>query len=236
MLQEKLLIINLKCYENATGKNALELAKRLEKTVAAEKLGHVKTIIAVQPTDIRMISDFTSKKKMLEVFAQHIDNFSYGSYTGHITAEAVKQSGASGTLINHSEHRITKGRRLDFQRIKDTVESARRNGLISVVCAATVKESRIIARLNPDYIAVEPPELIGGNISVSTARPELITWSVQEVHKIAQIPVLCGAGIKTAEDIKKALELGAEGILVASGVVSAENPEEVLKDFIRAFE
>jgi triosephosphate isomerase len=40
--------------------------------------------------------------------------------------------------------------------------------------------------------------------------------------------VLAGAGISTTEDIEKALQLGADGVLVASGVAKADNPAEKL--------
>ena len=78
-----------------------------------------------------------------------------------------------------------------------------------------------------DVIAVEPPELIGGDISVSTARPELISDSVQ---KISKVPVLVGAGVKNGADVRIARKLGAVGVLIASGVTKANDPEAVLLD------
>jgi triosephosphate isomerase len=80
--------------------------------------------------------------------------------------------------------------------------------------------------MKPDYIAVEPRELIGGKISVSQARPELISDTVKAV----KTKVLCGAGINTRQDVKKALKLGAKGVLVASAVAKSKNPGKVLKE------
>jgi triosephosphate isomerase len=46
------------------------------------------------------------------------------------------------------------------------------------------------------------------------------------------VRVLAGAGISTGDCVKKAIELGADGVLLASGVVKAKNPEEVLFDLV----
>jgi len=38
-----------------------------------------------------------------------------------------------------------------------------------------------------------------------------------------KVKVLCGAGIVDKTDVQKALELGAEGILISSGVVKSRS-------------
>ena len=87
-----------------------------------------------------------------------------------------------------------------------------------------------VANMLPDMIAVEPPELIGTGISISKARPELITESLKQIRKVNRsVKVLCGAGVTTAEDVSKALELGSEGVLVASGVVKSKDPSAILQ-------
>ena len=96
--------------------------------------------------------------------------------------------------------------------------------------ADTAEEARKVATLQPSFVAVEPPELIGGDVSVSTARPEIITGSVAAVDGV---PLLVGAGIKNGTDVRIAMKLGAVGVLVASGVVKASNPGDVLRDFLR---
>jgi triosephosphate isomerase len=81
---------------------------------------------------------------------------------------------------------------------------------------------------------VEPPELIGGDISVTNAKPEVVVEAVRAVHRVdASIPVLCGAGVKNGQDVKKAIELGAKGVLLASGVVKAKDQRQALRDLIR---
>jgi len=102
--------------------------------------------------------------------------------------------------------------------------------LRSLVCADTTEASVEIAKILPDMIAIEPPELIGTGVSVSKARPELITESVKQIRKVNRtVRVLCGAGITTAEDVSKAIDLGSEGVLVASAVVKNKDPRAVLE-------
>jgi triosephosphate isomerase len=45
--------------------------------------------------------------------------------------------------------------------------------------------------------------------------------------------VLCGAGIKSENDVRRAMELGAKGILVASGVVKAKDIEKSMENLIK---
>ncbi len=216
-----ILLINLKTYEQGTAENALRIAKASDSLANNE----VEIILAVQPVDIKMIS----KEIRIPVFSQHVDPIKYGSNTGWILPESVKSAGATGTLLNHSE------RQTDLETIRRSLARCRELGLRIVVCAGTPDKAKEVASLKPDYIAIEPPELIGGDISVSKAKPEVITQSIEKVNSVENIPVLCGAGVKDKEDVKKAMELGAKGILVASGVVKSENPEEAIRDLLEGF-
>lgn len=219
MMKIPVIIVNFKTYKEATGDKAVALAKICEKV--AKETG--KNIIpAVQAADIYRVS----KAVKIPVFAQHADEAEQGQSTGAITIESVKEAGASGTLINHSEHRIGK------DKIKKVVERAKKLGLITVVCAKDSDEGKELDVFKPDFIAVEPPELIGGDISVSTAKPEVIEESVK---KIKGKRVIVGAGVKTKKDVEKAASLGGVGILVASGVVKAKYPEKELKALAEGF-
>lgn len=219
------IIVNFKTYREATGENAVKLAKACE-AAALKAKGKAKVAVAVQAADIFRVAAAVDKKTMA-VFAQHIDANGQGKSTGFVTAEAVRDAGASGTLLNHAEHKIT-----DIARRIATAKAA---NMAVVVCAADVTEAKAVASLTPapDYIAVEPPELIGGKVSVSKAKPEVVSDSVAAVKSAnSSIRVLCGAGVNSREDVEKAIELGTEGILVASAVVLAKNPEEVLVGLI----
>ncbi len=209
------LITNFKTYESATGLQALRLAKIHEEV--AKEYG-VNFAIAPQVVDIWMIASQID----IPVFAHHFDAVTHGQYTGHILPEALKMAGADGSLLNHAEKRIP------FTQIADSLNRAREVGFFTVVCAKDVEEGKRIAALAPSAVAIEPPELIGGDISVSTASPQIIKNAVKE---IPNVPIIIGAGIKTPQDIEVALGYGAKGILLASGVTRAKNPREVLVGF-----
>jgi len=217
-----MIIVNFKTYLESTGQRALNLAKQAEK--AAKETGAC-VIIAPQLADIAKIAESVE----IPVFAQHIDPIKPGSSTGHVLAEAVKEAGAVGTLINHSERQL---RLID---IDATIALCKQHGLTSCVCANNPSVSAAVAALKPDITSMEPPELIGSGISVSKAQPEVITDTVKLVHQVnPKMTILCGAGISTAEDVSIALKLGTRGVLVASGIVKAKDPYSVLSAFCDA--
>ena len=219
------IIVNFKTYKEATGQNAVRLAKMCE-AAAKKAKGKARIAVAVQATDIFRVAAAVDTK-LIDVFAQHFDANGQGKSTGFVTAEAVREAGASGALLNHAEHKITD--------IAKRIATAKNAGLRTVACAADVAEAKAIASLKPapDYIAVEPPELIGGKVSVSDAKPEVISASVAAVKNgNSGITVLCGAGVSSGRDVRKATQLGTAGILVASSVVLAKNPEEALLELI----
>ncbi len=212
-----LLVVNFKTYLEATAKRAIELAKIAEEV--SRETG-VTIIVAPQFTDIEPVS----KTVNIPVFSQHIDAVKPGAHTGHVLAEAVKSAGGDGSLLNHSE------RRINPSEIAESMKFCVEADLQSLVCADTTEAGVAIAKMMPDIIAIEPPELIGTGISVSKSRPELITKSVNEIRKLNRgVKILCGAGVTSAEDVSKALELGSEGVLLASGVVKSKDPRTVLQ-------
>ena len=216
------IIVNFKTYLESTGKRAVELAKKAEKVYRETGI-----YVGVAP----QLADLSAVAKAVEipVFAQHIDPIKPGGYTGHVLAEAVKEAGAIGTLINHSE------RRLKLSDIDEIVKLVREKGLMSVVCANNPSTSVAVSSLNPDLVAIEPPELIGTGIPVSKAQPEIVSGTVQLVREInKKITILCGAGISHGEDVSAALKLGTEGVLVASGIVKAKDPYAIILEFAEA--
>lgn len=216
-MQLPLILTNFKTYQTATGKAALELAK-IHAKVTRETGQNI--AVAVQAFDLANIAQNTD----IPVFAQNIDVAEYGSFTGCNLAEAAKEAGAYGTILNHSERRIS------FEILEKSIKRAKEVGLKTVVCAETAEEAaEIMQKFQPDLVAVEPPELIGGEISVSTANPKIISDSVE---LIGEGKVLVGAGIKNGADVKIAIELGAVGVLLASGITKAEDPEAVLRDLV----
>lgn len=215
------LVINLKTYEEATDKKAIKIAKIAKKLEKEAKSKNVEIILAGQLIDLKDL-----KNEKIKVYSQHIDAFDYGAHTGFVIPRILNKLKIQGSLINHSEHT------LKLKDIKSRIDIAKENSLETCVCARTLKDVKKISELKPDFIAVEPKELIGGDISISTAKPQLIEKSVKAANNI---PLLVGAGVKNAQDVRKSVELGAMGILVASGVVKAKNIEKAIKDLICGF-
>lgn len=220
MLKLPIIIINFKTYKSAIGEEAVKLAKICEK-VALKRGASI--AVAVSAADIYRVSQAVS----IPVLAEHIDDGEFGSNTGSLIAENAKENGAVGTLLNHSEKRL----RLDV--LERSIKRAKDSGLTTVVCAADSDEGKALSTLDADYIAIEPPELIGGKISVSTAKPEVISDSVQKVCGGTKCDrVIVGAGVHNAEDVRTGLKLGAIGVLVASAVTKSKDPEKVLNDLV----
>ena len=212
------LLVNLKTYRAGTGKRAVRVAE--DARDVAEETG-ARVAVAPQAADLHAVADTG-----VETFAQHIDGAEYGSNTGATHAGAVAEAGADGTLLNHSE------RRLKLADIDASLKAARDESLETVVCANNPAQSAAVATLEPDAVAVEPPELIGTGTPVSKADPDIITDTVERVSSVSDVPVLCGAGITSGDDVEAARELGAEGVLVASGVVKSESPYEAMLDLV----
>jgi triosephosphate isomerase (TIM) len=205
---DKPLIINLKNYNEISGENSLKIVKDAKKVCL---LNHKNIIIAPPPSSLLALS-----KQGVPIVSQHVDDSTIGATTGFIIPEILKSYGAVGSIINHSEHKI------EHSQIKNLVKRLRDLDMISIVCADDMDEVEAISRFSPDYLAIEPPELIGKGIAVSKANPSIIRDSVGLVKQISStVRVLCGAGIVDKNDIEKALELGSEGILISSGVVKA---------------
>ena len=217
-----MILVNFKGYSESIGRKGLELARHIER--ASQETG-VCLAVAPQYVDIRLIAEETK----LPVFSQHIDPVPPEKNTGAVVPESVYEAGAVGTLINHSE------RRLELATIDECIRRARRIGLVSLVCTNNPEVSLAAAALSPDIVAYEPPELIGTGVPVSKAQPEAVTSALNLVRRTAPfLPVLCGAGISTAEDVRIALELGTKGVLLASGVVKAKDPYRLLSEMAQA--
>jgi len=222
LCNDPLILVNFKTYSEATGKKAITLARTIFEI--GNQTG-VKVAVAPQCCDIMQIVSEVG----VSVYGQHVDSVVPGAYTGHVTAESLKAVGATGTLLNHSE------RTIKLADILTAILRCRESGLLTVVCAGDVDATAAVSLLMPDMVAIEPPELIGTGRAVSKEKPEVISNSVRRIRAVNQnAKILCGAGISTGDDIYAALQLGAEGFLVASGVVRAPDPARVMSDFCEA--
>ncbi|MEX0656826.1 MAG: triose-phosphate isomerase [Nitrosopumilaceae archaeon] len=216
-----MFIINCKNYEEIAGDKVVKLAKIIE---GVSKKYKIKIALAPPHHLLTKITDLS-----IPVLAQHVDNRPVGSTTGFIIPELLKTSKIAGSLINHSEHRIPSND------IKQLVSRLQKLKMLSIVCVKNIAEAQKYAKLNPNYIAIEPPELIGSGKAVSKEKPELITKAVAAVKNANNsTKLLCGAGIVSGEDVEKALQLGVKGILVASGIIKSKNWEKIIVEFSKA--
>ncbi len=214
------VVINFKAYKEGSGEKAIKLAKAVEEVSSKTDF-----YMAVAPNFLD-ISDVI-RETSIDVFAQHVDAVTFGSHTGRITPEMLKDKGVKGSLINHSE------RRLKLADIDYAVSKFKELNLIPIVCTNNIATTMAAAALSPEYVAIEPPELIGSGIPVSKAEPEIVENSVKAAKKVNEgVKVLCGAGISRYEDVAAAMDLGAEGVLLASGVVKASDPKKALEELV----
>ncbi len=219
-MEQFTFFVNFKTYPQATGEEAVALAKTCFKV--GRQMGQ--TIIpVVQAADLFRIKKETDGL----LWTQHVDYFEAGAHTGWLSPEAILAAGASGTLLGHSEHQLPPGTiKRTIKRLKNLKES-----FLVMVCARTLGQLEKRVFLKPDFLAYEPPELIGGEISVSQARPGIIR-KAKRICRQKGIPLIVGAGVNSAEDVLRAQKLGAAGVLISSAVVLAKNPEEKLRELV----
>ena len=220
---QPLIVVNFKTYATAMGQKAVDLAQAMER---ASK-DHVRMIAVVSAFDLHAVKQAAPS---LEVWSQHLDPVGQGSFTGWLQPENAIERGAQGTIINHAEHKV------DIEHVQQLMQQLP-DEFPMCACAADVDEAHQLAELGPTFIAVEPPELIGGDISVTTADPAIVSDTVNAVRAInPHVRVLCGAGVKGGKDVKTAVELGAHGVLLASGVTKAGDVDAVLADLVAGLE
>jgi triosephosphate isomerase (TIM) len=218
-----MIFLNYKAYEESSGDKALDLTKSIEEVA---KSSQIKIIPVVQSLDLKEIVANTS----LEVWVQKVDPIDFGAHTGAIVPKEILEAGAKGTFLNHSENRIE-----DFEILKDTVKLCREIGLKTLVFAGNIEELKRNLDTNPDYISYEPPELVGStDVSVSEAKPDVVAVAAN-IAKDAGIPLIIGAGVKGAEDIRIGLKLGAAGFAIASSIVKSPDPKKELMELVEGY-
>ena len=216
-----MFVINCKNYEEISGDKIIKFVKIAEQVSKKYKIK-----IAISPP--QHLIGLVANSSIL-VLAQHIDDSKIGSTTGFVIPELLKKSKVKGSLINHSEHRISS------KEIKKLVLKLKELKMISIVCVKNIAEVKKYLKIDPDFIAIEPPELIGSGKAVSKEKPDLIEKAAAIVNNSKnKTNLLCGAGIVSGEDVAKSIELGSKGILVASGIIKAKNWNKIISEFAKA--
>ncbi len=210
-MEAPLLVVNLKAYGRAVGDGALRVLEALERV--RDETG-VTVAIAPNHVDLSLVAS----RAAIPVLAQGAVPGMGGAATARVPIGILPSIGVEGLIINHSENQQT------LSEVASLVEEARSLGLWSLVCVPSPSEAMAVAPLSPDAIAVEPPDLIGGPISVSRARPEVLLQFSRALSEAYTGLLLAGAGISSGEDSSRAVELGMDGVLVASAIANSEEP------------
>ena len=217
-MSKPLIVVNFKTYATASAAEAEQLAQLMSEADSTKA-----TFVAVVSAfDLPLIAHIGG----VSVWSQHLDPVGQGGHTGWLEPTTAIARGAEGTIINHAEHKV------NLEHVEQLISMLPDNFPVCA-CAADVDEAKALAVLNPEFIAVEPPELIGGDISVTSADPQIVIATVEAVKSVnPNVRILCGAGVKNGRDVATAIELGAEGVLLASGVTKSSDPASVLADLI----
>ncbi len=214
------IIVNFKHYKQASGPRSEDLLRNL---ITCRKKPETSVLFAVGPSDLRNAITIAPGR----IIAQSVDTVSMGAFTGSLSAEFLQQVGISGSLLNHSEKRVD---RIIISRL---LEGAKEMGFPLYICAESLDEVRSFSEMKPDFIAYEPPELIGGDVSVSSAKPGIIS-EASDICRKSNVKLLVGAGVKNADDVRRSRQLGAQGVLIASGIVLSRDPATALNSLIEA--
>lgn len=204
------------------GREALKLAQHADRLSLKYD---VRIIFTPQCVDIPLIAQNTEH---LLVFAQHMDSIRIGRGIGSVLPEAIKEAGGVGVLLNHAEKKLT------MDEIERTITRADEVGLVSMVCADTPQDALEIARMKPNIVLAESPNLIGVGNRDEEAQKEIaatnhLVWGIDP-----NILILHGAGIKCGRDIYEIVKRGAQGSGSTSGVILADDPYQMLEEMISA--
>jgi triosephosphate isomerase len=218
-MTKPLIVVNFKTYASASGRTAETLAVAMER----HSEGPARMVAVVSAFDLEAVRRAAPK---LEVWSQHLDPVGQGGFTGWLEPKTAIHRGAQGTIINHAEHKV------EMEHVQNLLPQLPEHFPVCG-CAADLDEAKSLAEMGPTFIAVEPPELIGGDVSVTTADPSIVSDTVALVKATnSDVRVLCGAGVKNGQDVATAIRLGAEGVLLASGVTKATDVASVLEDLV----
>lgn len=206
-----MIFLNFKTYPETSGENTVKLCQLIKDK---------RIIPCLQAVDIYKV---TQALPDLAVWAQHADPFAPGKFTGYQLPLSLKAAGASGVLLNHSDHSINPSN------LPVTVKYCREAGLKIMVIAASLEEIKTISNLQPDFIGFEDSQLIGGPVAMIDAYFDL----VKQAAVAAKLPLIVGGGIRSAEQVKKSLQAGGAGVLVASEFAKSSDPVKTLQDLIQ---
>jgi len=213
-----MIFLALKTYKQTTDDQVIKILSSVKKVVNETNI----PIIAVaQATDIYRIK----KELGIEIWSQHVDPIDPGKNTGWISPYSIKEAGATGVLINHSEHKISE------EAVVKTVEKAKQYGLKTMVIGQSPEMVIKYDSLDADFVSYEKEDLIASSTSLIDQQEA----AIRELVKKIKHPLIIGAGINDGEDTKKTKAAGAAGVLMATYFVTAPDPEAKLRELAQGF-
>ncbi|MDP2717843.1 MAG: triose-phosphate isomerase [Candidatus Micrarchaeota archaeon] len=216
-----IVILNLKTYQECFQAGSLDLLSAVQSVSSEHQL-----VLCPSALNAALVASHRKGGTPL-LFAQHADANGFGAHTGSVSLQALRELGFEGTLLNHSEKKIP------HEAVEKTVAAARELGMKTVVCADSIDEAKKVAAFSPWAVAIEPPELIGSGVSISTAQPDVVVRGVEAIKSVdAKVKAFVGAGVSTRDDFQKSLRMGAEGVLLASAFSKSKKPKEWLEAFL----
>ena len=176
---------------NKTLQEGVALAIELKDALANAK-PNCEVIIGTPFIHLATVSELL-KDSVIKVSAENCADKASGAYTGEVSAEMVKSTGAEYCILGHSERRAYYGE--TYEILKEKVQLALANDLKPIFCIGEVKEEREAGKQNEvvkaqlegsvfnlsaeDFgkivLAYEPVWAIGTGL---TATPE----QAQEIH------------------------------------------------------
>lgn len=209
---------------------SLELLEAMKRALSDEKVAALRTEVAViVPFTLLMAAGRALADTPASVGAQTLNPNASGAHTGEVSADMIRECGASLVLVGHSERRTLYGE--GDARVLSRVKAALAGGLTPVLCIGETLEEReadrveevVLGQLEAVFdkldenererlvVAYEPVWAIGTG---RTATPE----QAQEVHALVR-ERLC----------QYSSELGAAMRLLYGGSMKAENAAELLR-------
>jgi triosephosphate isomerase len=209
------IVVNFK---KLTGKEALDLAERLNKFDGILR-NKYDIILAVQAPDVNIISQYCK----FEIFVQ--DTFSEEKncfLTFFTNNDYKKDHNIAGVILNHPE------KKLSTDLLRSSIKKAKELNIKILICATTIEEAVELNKYDPHYIGIESEALIGKNESFLNHCPEI----VQQAKLKINTNILIGAGIKTSQDFKHVINAGGSGVLVSSLILKSNDPLHTLNEFL----
>jgi len=222
------VFVNFKTYPQGTGEKAVELAKAIREVSQVSQVSGesgIQIIPVVQAVDVFQVRQAVD----IPVWVQHLDFQPQGQFTGWVNLEAIVEAGASGTLLNHSEHQIPPG---TIKQILSKIQNTKYKiqNFEVMVCCKTLGQMERLVKLKPDFIGYEISELIGGEVSIVDRDSKSVKHALEICGKT---PLVVGAGVHKAEDLKRVRQLGCAGVLISSAIVLADDPKQKLREIFK---